>query len=162
MTFLGSLESPAKKDCTQLQVEFSKIVTKMSLQSRHRPGTMHLVEFVAKPEALTMLEENWDLLAPHFLDYNYTLPKEKHVEVARLIKTHYFGSAKIDSTTKNSLIQMAGDRFFVVDSEKAARMQAEVNQLPVWYYYYSYRGSDSLSRAMSGTDTNYGMLFRGG
>ena len=120
-------------------------------------GLYPVAEFIAKPEALTMLEENWDLLAPHFLDYNYTLLKEKQVEVARLIKTHYFGSAKIDNTTMNSLIQMAGDRFFVVNSEKAARMQAKVNQQPVWYYYYSYRGSDSLSRAMSGTDTNYGV-----
>lgn len=118
---------------------------------------MHSSEFIAIPEALKTLEDNWDLLAPHFLDYNYTLPKEKHVEVARLIKTHYFGSNKIDETTTQALIQMAGDRFFVVDGEKAARMQAEVNQQPVWFYYYTYRGADSLSITMSGSKTNYGM-----
>lgn len=51
---------------------------------------------------------------------------------------------------------MASDRFFVVDSEKAARMQAKVNQNPVWYYYFTYRGKQSLSDSVSGTTENYG------
>jgi len=51
---------------------------------------------------------------------------------------------------------MASDRFFVVDSEKAARMQAKVNQNPVWYYYFTYRGKQSLSDSMSGTTKDYG------
>ncbi|XP_076287810.1 carboxylic ester hydrolase-like [Lasioglossum baleicum] len=120
-------------------------------------GLYPVAEFIAIPEALKALDDNWDLLAPHFLDYNYTLPKEKHVEVARLIKQHYFGTKKIDETTTKPLVQMAGDRFFVVDSEKAARMQAKVNKEPVWYYYYTYRGATSLSDAMSGTRNNYGV-----
>ncbi|KOC63849.1 Venom carboxylesterase-6 [Habropoda laboriosa] len=120
-------------------------------------GLYPVAEFIAKPEALKTLEENWELLAPHFLDYNYTLPKEKHIEVAKLIKNHYFGSKKIDSATLKPLIQVASDRFFVVDSEKVARMQAKVNKQPVWYYYYTYRGAQSLSDAMSGTTNNYGV-----
>lgn len=120
--------------------------------------TMYFSEFIAKPEALKTLEDNWDLLAPHFLDYNYTLPKEKHVEVARLVKKHYFGTKKIDEATK-SLIKLASDRFFVADSTKAATMLAKVNKQPVWYYYYSYRGAHSFSEVMSKTSTNYGMLF---
>lgn len=81
-----------------------------------------------------------------------------HVETARLIKQHYLGTKPIDNQSTKELIQMAGDRFFVVDSEKAARMQAKVNKNPVWYYYYSYKGAESLSRALSGyaTDENYG------
>lgn len=120
-------------------------------------GLYPVAEFIAKPEALKKLESNWDLLAPHFLDYNYTIPKEKHVEVARLIKDHYFGSKKIDQTTTKPLIQVASDRFFIVGSEKAARLQASVNQQPVWYYYYTYRATESVSNAMSGTTTNYGV-----
>ncbi|XP_076182913.1 carboxylic ester hydrolase-like [Ptiloglossa arizonensis] len=120
-------------------------------------GLYPVAEFIAIPEALKTLEDNWNLLLPYFLDYNYTLPKEKHVEVATVIKGHYFGMKKIDNTTTKSLIQMASDRFFIVDSEKAARLQASVNQQPVWYYYYSYRAAQSLSDVMSGTTTNYGV-----
>ena len=106
------------------------------------------------------MDENWDLIAPHFFDYNYTIPREKHVEVAKLIRNHYFGSKKIDDTTTQSLVHVAGDRFFVVDSEKAARMQAKVNKQPVWYYYYTYRSANSLSDSLSGTTNNYGILFK--
>ncbi|XP_053988697.1 carboxylic ester hydrolase-like isoform X2 [Hylaeus volcanicus] len=120
-------------------------------------GLYPVAEFVAIPEALKTLEDNWDVLAPDFLDYNYTLPKEKHVEVARLIKKQYFGTKKIDETTTKPLIKVAGDRFFVVDSEKAARMQASVNKQPVWYYYFSYRGAHSLSEYESKSTTNYGV-----
>lgn len=39
-------------------------------------------------------------------------------------------------------------------------MQAEVNRQPVWYYYYIYRGTYSVSDAMSRTTNDYGILFR--
>ncbi|XP_043528092.1 venom carboxylesterase-6-like [Frieseomelitta varia] len=120
-------------------------------------GLYPVAQFIAIPEALKTLDENWDLIAPHFFDYNYTIPREKHVEVAKLIRNHYFGSKKIDDTTTQSLVHVAGDRFFVVDSEKAARMQAKVNKQPVWYYYYTYRGVHSLSNSLSGTTNNYGV-----
>lgn len=51
---------------------------------------------------------------------------------------------------------MASDRFFVVDSEKAARMQAKVNQNPVWYYYYSYEAAESLSFTYTHSTERYG------
>jgi len=102
------------------------------------------------------LNDNWDILGPDFLNFNYTIPKEKHVEIARLIKKHYFGTKPIDRQSMKELIQMASDRFFVVDGEKAARMQAKVNQNPVWFYYFSYRGAQSLSDFLSGTTVNYG------
>ncbi|KAK9297785.1 hypothetical protein QLX08_008630 [Tetragonisca angustula] len=120
-------------------------------------GLYPVAQFIAIPEALKTLDENWDLIAPHFFDYNYTIPREKHVEVAKLIRNHYFGSKKIDDTTTQSLVHVAGDRFFVVDSEKAARMQAKVNKQPVWYYYYTYRSANSLSDSLSGTTNNYGV-----
>ena len=104
------------------------------------------------------MNDNWDVLGPDFLDFNYTIPREKQVETARLIKQHYFGTKPIDGRSTKELVQMAGDRFFVVDSEKVARLQAKVNQNPVWYYYYSYNGAESLSTSLSGyvTHEHYG------
>ncbi|XP_077272625.1 venom carboxylesterase-6-like isoform X2 [Temnothorax americanus] len=120
-------------------------------------GLYPVAEFIAVDQNLKELNDNWDILGPHFLDFNYTIPKEKHIEIARLIKTHYFGTKPIDRQSTKELIQMSSDRFFVVDSEKAARMQAGVNQNPVWYYYFSYRGAQSLSDSFSGTTENYGV-----
>nr|XP_012235013.1 PREDICTED: venom carboxylesterase-6-like [Linepithema humile] len=117
-------------------------------------GLYPVAEFIANEEALKQLNDNWDVLGPEFLDFNHTLPRERHVETARLIKQHYLGTKPIDTRSTKELVQMAGDRFFVVDSEKVARMQAKVNQNPVWYYYYSYNGAESLSTALSGYTTN--------
>ncbi|GAB1859690.1 Carboxylic ester hydrolase [Camponotus japonicus] len=120
-------------------------------------GLYPIAEFIADNKALKQLNENWDFLGPLLLYFNDTIPEKDHVEKARFIKQHYLDTKPINQTTTKQLIQMAGDRFFVVDSEKAARMQAKVNQNPVWYYYFSYRGNHSLSEAMSGTTKNYGV-----
>lgn len=37
---------------------------------------------------------------------------------------------------------MMSDRLFVVDAEKAARLQAIANKSPVFYYYFGYLGED--------------------
>ncbi|KYM89950.1 Venom carboxylesterase-6 [Atta colombica] len=120
-------------------------------------GLYPVAEFISDDESLKQLNDNWDILGPNFLDFNYTIPKEKHVEIARLIKEHYFGTKSIDQQSVKELIQMTSDRFFVVDGEKAARMQAKVNQNPVWFHYFNYRGEQSLSDVFSGTTVNYGV-----
>lgn len=114
-------------------------------------------EFIKNKKHLKDIDDNWDLVAKYLLDYNYTLPKDKHAEVAEQIKKHYFGSKPIDGLNTRPLTLMVGDRLFVVDAEKAARMQAKVNENPVWFYYYSHRAADSLSDTMSGTKENFGM-----
>ncbi|EFN66412.1 Esterase FE4 [Camponotus floridanus] len=119
-------------------------------------GLYPVADLIAN-ENLKQLNDNWDFLGPHFLDFNYTIPKEKHVEIGRLIKKHYFDKKPINQKTTKQLIQMTSDRFFVVDSEKAARMQAKVNRNPVWYYYFAYRGKQSFSDFLSGTTNNYGV-----
>lgn len=113
-------------------------------------------EFIADDKYLKELNENWNTIAPYFLDFYYTIPKKKQVKTAELIRKHYFGSKQINKTTVEFLIQMAGDRFFTVDSIKAAKVQAKVNQQPVWYYYYTYRGAHSLSECFTKSNENFG------
>lgn len=52
---------------------------------------------------------------------------------------------------------MAGDRHFVVEMERAARIQAAVNSAPVYVYQFGYRGKHSLSEYISGTNTDFGI-----
>lgn len=120
-------------------------------------GLWPVAEFMMKDESLKQLEDNWDLLAPSIFFYNYTIPTSQQLAVSKLIKQHYFGNKPIDKNTLKPLINLASDRFFIVDSEKAARLQAKVNKQPVWYYYFSYRGAQSLSEYMSGSKENFGV-----
>ena len=54
---------------------------------------------------------------------------------------------------------MVGDRLFVVDVERAARLQAASNTAPVYFYRFAYRGKNSYSKLMSwGSEENFGKL----
>jgi len=52
---------------------------------------------------------------------------------------------------------MAGDRHFVVEMERAARIQAAVNSAPVYVYQFGYRGEHSVSEILTGTNTDFGI-----
>lgn len=52
---------------------------------------------------------------------------------------------------------MIGDRLFVVDAEKAARLQAKVNKSPVYFYVFSYRGGFSTSEFLAHSTVNVGV-----
>ncbi|XP_043273322.1 uncharacterized protein [Venturia canescens] len=120
-------------------------------------GLYPAADFVADKVLLKELDHNWELIAPFLLDYNYTIPLSKQAEVSRIIRQHYLGSKSIDTTTTAPLIQMVGDRIFIVDGVKAAKLTAKINKSPVWYYYFTYRGANSASDAMSHTTQNFGV-----
>ncbi|KAF7989104.1 hypothetical protein HCN44_007414 [Aphidius gifuensis] len=108
-------------------------------------GLYPAAEFVADKVLMAELNDKWNSIAPHLLDYNYTIKVSDHVNIAEKIRKHYLGVEKIDGTMVLPLIHMIGDRLFVVDGEKAARMMAIANKSPVWFYFYSYRAQFSLS-----------------
>lgn len=51
---------------------------------------------------------------------------------------------------------MIGDRLFVVDIVKAAKMHAELYKSPVYLYEFGYRGMHSLSEYFSKSTEDYG------
>lgn len=106
---------------------------------------------------MTELSENWNDIAPHLLDYNYTIPKSKQFEVSNKIKEHYLGDKKIDNDTVKPLIQLIGDRLYVADAVIAAKMMAKKNS--VWFYLFSHRGQYSLSDIFTTAKQNLGGFF---
>lgn len=122
-------------------------------------GLYPAAEFVANEEYMEQLDVDWDRIAPHLLDFNFTIPRNKHVEVAQKIRKHYLGSKKINRANAQTLIHLMGDRLFVVDGEKSAELMAKANRNPVWFYFYSYRAEYSLSDDYIPTKDNFGMFF---
>lgn len=102
------------------------------------------------------LDENWKDIAPFLLDFNYTIPRDRLRRVSTKIRNYYLGVKKIDKDTAREVIKIVGDRLFVADVVKAAKLQASVNKSPVWFYYYTYRAKGSLSDAMTGTSEDFG------
>ncbi|CAH1119672.1 unnamed protein product [Phaedon cochleariae] len=76
----------------------------------------------------------------HFLlDYNYTLPKEKRIQVAKQIKDLYLGPGEqISNATYKKFFKIFSDRDYIAPSEMAAKAQAKVMRSPVYYYYFDY------------------------
>lgn len=66
---------------------------------------VYFPDFVANATILSEIEERWDELAPHLLDYNYTIPQEKKVEVGRKIKDFYLKGKPVSPDTTSELTQ---------------------------------------------------------
>ncbi|XP_014203332.1 venom carboxylesterase-6-like [Copidosoma floridanum] len=106
---------------------------------------------------LKQLNDNWTEIAPHLLEYNYTLPEEVHERVALAARRKYFGDGGIDNNSTRILIRLLTDEQYSIGIEKSLRVQAEESTSPVYFYYYSYRGSSSRSEHLSHTKNNYGV-----
>ncbi|KAJ8664613.1 hypothetical protein QAD02_006275 [Eretmocerus hayati] len=120
-------------------------------------GLYPAADFIANEELLKYLDENWNILAPHLLDYNYSVPQQSQASLNEKIRMHYLGKNPINKSSRDQITKMLSDRLFVVDAERAARLQAMANKSPTWFYYYSYRGDSSLSDLYSGTNENFGV-----
>lgn len=105
------------------------------------------------------LNNDWNSICPLLFDFNYTAPQEQHATISQSIRKHYFGTSEVNKENFRPLIKLATDRLFLYDSQKAAKIQAEKSRSSVWYYHYSYRGTDSLSKILSGSDENYGTFY---
>ncbi|XP_023316080.1 venom carboxylesterase-6-like [Trichogramma pretiosum] len=113
--------------------------------------------YASHDKLLKQLNDHWLSLAPHVLQYNYTLPIWQHRFVARFARLRYFGKKPIDAGTDKALIRLLTDKHYLYDIERAARMHAEASESPVYLYYYSFQSGQSRSRELSHSDKNYGV-----
>ncbi|XP_046677003.1 venom carboxylesterase-6-like [Homalodisca vitripennis] len=121
-------------------------------------GLYPVSNFVANATLLAEIEKDWLKIAPALLDYNYTVVPDHKDEVSLKIKEYYMKGQPISRSTVAPFIQLASDRLFVVDVERAARLMAQAEKAPVYFYRFSYRGKHSYSEMMSwGSTENFGV-----
>lgn len=102
------------------------------------------------------MDKYWEFIAPHLLDYNFTIPKTSQNKVSEKIRNFYFGTKEINKSSIHNLIRMVSDRLFYYGTENIVKLIAKKNKSPVWFYLYDYRANNSLSDYLSKTNTNYG------
>uniref|UniRef100_A0A1B6JAJ0 Carboxylic ester hydrolase n=1 Tax=Homalodisca liturata TaxID=320908 RepID=A0A1B6JAJ0_9HEMI len=120
-------------------------------------GLYPAASFITNNDLLHDLNQHWNEIAPHLLDYNYTVPTDELVDVSQRIKKYYLGNHSIDSDNKGELVRMMSDRLFVVDIDRAARLQAAATKSPVYFYYFTYRGKYSISSWFCTCNDNLGV-----
>ncbi|GFG40741.1 hypothetical protein Cfor_06019 [Coptotermes formosanus] len=121
-----------------------------------REGLYPTAAWITREDILNEIQNRFSDVAPLILDYNYTVSEKQKLAVAQSIHQFYLQGKTISTDTTRNIIEMAGDRHFVVEIERAARIQAAVNSAPVYVYQFGYRGKHSLSEFLSGTNTDFG------
>jgi len=64
------------------------------------------LEFINDPKLLKYIDENWNKVLPHILDYNYTIPQDKIDNVSELIRKEYVGVKRLVKGNTEQFIQV--------------------------------------------------------
>lgn len=114
-------------------------------------------EFLVSAEAMNAIDTNWTDLAPHILDFQWTVPESLQAKTAEEIRTKYMGDKPFIKSNFQPFIKIISDRMFIVDAERAARLQAEVTESPIYFYDFNFRGTNSLTNHYGRTKENFGV-----
>lgn len=76
-------------------------------------GLYPAAEFKADPTYLPEINQRWDEVAPHILDYNYTALVSQHVSVAQRIKNQYLQNQPISDATYKNFVQVR--KIYILD-----------------------------------------------
>ncbi|CRL06417.1 CLUMA_CG019500, isoform A [Clunio marinus] len=105
---------------------------------------------------LKTINDKWDDLAPHILDYNFsTTNANRKVHVSRKIRKHYLGIHEISKETFNAFRDMLSDRFFKFDAYNAIQIHAR--HAPAYFYYFRYKSLSGLAEFLSNSKENIGV-----
>ncbi|CAH1959953.1 unnamed protein product [Acanthoscelides obtectus] len=108
-------------------------------------------------EDLEHLDKNWNELMPHILHYEDVVDSKASIAVGDMIRKEYLGNERLTKKTFKKLIKAIGDRLFVADLEKAARLHAVAVKSPVYHYHFAYEGSLSASLVLANTTEYLGV-----
>ncbi|CAH1394634.1 unnamed protein product [Nezara viridula] len=112
-------------------------------------------DILTTPDMFADMQNRWDELLPHILDYNYTAPAEKRLEISQKIQSKY----KIEDTPegRKNLVKMIGDRMFVSGISKISKLSASAYTSPLYLYRFSYRGKHSSMDFLKKTKEDLGV-----
>ncbi|VEN62744.1 unnamed protein product [Callosobruchus maculatus] len=108
-------------------------------------------------EVLEYLDKNWNDLMPHILHYADVLDPQQFNAVGNMIRREYLGNERLSKKTYKKLIQAMGDRLFVADIEKSARLHSAAVKSSVYHYHFAYEGSMTGSLTRSNTTEYLGV-----
>lgn len=75
-------------------------------------GLYPAAELVTRKEVMLEMEAKWENILPFVLDYNYTVTDESlKPEIARKIKTFYFGNNSVSLNTRQSIVDV---RYYII------------------------------------------------
>lgn len=67
----------------------------------------YLADYLADKKSFEDINARWNELIPHILDYNYTVPNERHDEVSVSIRKKYFNEKPVNEETYLTLVNVS-------------------------------------------------------
>ncbi|KAF2904194.1 hypothetical protein ILUMI_01986 [Ignelater luminosus] len=90
------------------------------------------------------LNDRWDIVLPDVLNYEDTVSESDKDHVAHKIKKFYLNDNQVTEDNIQSAIKLFSDRYFHLDLDRSARLQARAAKSPVYSYIYGYRQDANL------------------
>jgi len=115
------------------------------LMSHTQDEALDMEIFISFGDAANELNNNWNEILPHLLDYNYTISNEsQRTKIAQDIKEFYFGDKIVSNETRKIFSKMYADRMMGYAMSNAAQNIASKNTAPVYYHEFGYSGNYSV------------------
>ncbi|KAJ9582814.1 hypothetical protein L9F63_022842, partial [Diploptera punctata] len=116
-------------------------------------GAMVAAKFYAD-HLVPELDKKFEKLGPMTLFLNSTSPQTP--EMNKDIKKFYFGDEHITDSSVSRVVDLYTDSWFLQGANQAIKLLLGKGS-PVYYYYFAYRGSRSLSEIFDDTVRDYGV-----
>ncbi|XP_014483778.1 PREDICTED: venom carboxylesterase-6-like isoform X2 [Dinoponera quadriceps] len=108
-------------------------------------------------EQVKKLNKEYKKIMPITLMYENTCPKSIQNDVSSKIREFYFGDRAIDISTTFQTIDMYSDSLFIHPVYKSVRDYLDTQSSPIYFYYFTYKGTSSYSKLFGGSTTDYGV-----
>ncbi|KAL1399864.1 hypothetical protein pipiens_007889 [Culex pipiens pipiens] len=121
-------------------------------------------EFISREEYLLEIDERWNQLVPHILDYHTSLGgddadnEEEEVrrnEISQMIRKRYLGRRMLSDNSFRDFIRMISNRLYftgVVTSAKLMQVHS-----PIYLYYDVYKTKYGVGELLAKSMKNYGV-----
>ncbi|KAF2902810.1 hypothetical protein ILUMI_03375 [Ignelater luminosus] len=118
-------------------------------------GALKSAGYYHNPQWIDDIDRDFNRVIQISLQYgNNNAKKEK---ISKELRQFYFGSKKIDNTTKSELTNLYTDIIFLMPADVSVRLHLKYNTQPVYYYLFGYRGSETHSKFYGDPSHNYGV-----
>lgn len=104
-------------------------------------------EFAMDDGYIFQLNKNWEKIAPHVLDFNWTVPMIDHKAISREIRRFYLNQRTISRQTLPTLIKIITDRLYAVGIQKSVKLQSVNANTPTYFYYFKFNSVYGVENA---------------
>ncbi|KAF5307861.1 hypothetical protein FQR65_LT06593 [Abscondita terminalis] len=116
-------------------------------------GAFKTAYLFKQSKLINELNRNFNRIAPFLLVYHESTSHQD--EISEKVQQLYFGDRKIDQDSKTAFTDMITDSWFHLPADHTVNLHTQYTNENVYYYLFSYRGSNSYINLFKSADDNF-------